>query len=275
MENKQAFQWYQPKTMLNLDLTWLGRTFFEEFIWQHYNAQSEEEKKKIFFTLEVMTMTRNFLIMGRRKIWENCLYAETTPISWSPWLSSSCFNKPMMVVVMKKTTPQKNKNSRRKEERKRMININNDNIKYLGMPETKITPSIVLTKSVHIRRQTKKYHEISTLYSASQKKWNWELSTFYHNLITIIIDKWHIFGKLRSSSFIWCNSYNAYVTHEWLRWIWREETKNSFGGRYLNFKEKITFPESWVSALSYDTSITKNELGITKFCMFKVVLAYP
>ena len=83
---------------------------------------------------------------------------------------------------------------------------------------------------------------------------------FYHNLVTFIITKWHIFGKLMSSSFIWCNSYDAYFTHEWLKWIWREETKNSFGGRYLNFKEKITFLESWGSALSYDISIRKNEL---------------
>ena len=114
-----------------------------------------------------------------------------------------------------------------------------------------------------------------SLYSASQKKRNRESSMFYHNLITIIINKWHIFGKLRPSSFIWCNSYNAYFTHEWFKWIWREETKNSFGGRYLNFKEKIIFLENWVSALSYGTSIRKNELGITKFCLFKVVLAFP
>ena len=68
----------------------------------------------------------------------------------------------------------------------------------------------------------------------------------YHNLIAIIIDKWHI--KLRSSSFIWCNSYDAYFPHEWLKAIWREETKKSFGGRYLNFKEKITFLENGVKS---------------------------
>ena len=96
-----------------------------------------------------------------------------------------------------------------------------------------------------------------------------------HNLNTIIINKWHIFGKLRPSSFIWCNSYDAYFTHEWLKLIWREETKKSFGGRYLNFKKKITFIERWVSALSYHASIRKNELGITKFCLFKVELAFP
>ena len=118
---------------------------------------------------------------------------------------------------------------------------------------------------------------VAYIYSASQKKRNRELSMFYQNLVTSIINKWHIFGKLRSSSFIWCNLHvlDACFRHEWFKWIWREETKKSFGGRYLNFKEKITFLESWVSALSYDTSITKNEQGMTKFCMFKVVLAIP
>ena len=52
-----------------------------------------------------------------------------------------------------------------------------------------------------------------------RKKRNKELSMFYHNLVTITL--WHIFGKLRSSSFIWPNSYNTYFTHEWLKWIWR------------------------------------------------------
>ena len=52
------------------------------------------------------------------------------------------------------------------------------------------------------------------IYSASQKKWKRELSMFYHNLITIIINKWHIFVKLRSSSFIWCKTYDVYFTHE-------------------------------------------------------------
>ena len=112
-------------------------------------------------------------------------------------------------------------------------------------------------------------------YSASQKKRNRELSMFYHNLITLMINKWHIFGKLRVSSFIWCKSYDAYSTHEWLKAIWREETKKSFGGRYLNFKEKTTFLESSISTLSYDTSIRKNEPGITKFRLFKVMLAFP
>ena len=87
------------------------------------------------------------------------------------------------------------------------------------------------------------------------EKRNRELSMFYHNLIAIIIHKWHIFVKLRSSSFIWFNSYDAYFTHERLKTIWREGTKKLFWGRYLNFKENITFLESLISALSYDTSI--------------------
>ena len=84
-------------------------------------------------------------------------------------------------------------------------------------------------------------------YSASQKKRNREVSMFYHNLITTIINEWYIFGKLRVSSFMWCYSDNAYFTHEWLKAIWRKETKKTFGGRYLNFEEKFTFLESWVS----------------------------
>ena len=52
-------------------------------------------------------------------------------------------------------------------------------------------------------------------YSASQKKWNRELSMFYHILITIKINEWHISVKLRSSSFIWCNPYDAHFTHGW------------------------------------------------------------
>ena len=112
------------------------------------------------------------------------------------------------------------------------------------------------------------------LYSASQKKRNREVSMFYHNLITTIINEWYIFGKLRVSSFMWCYSDDAYFTHEWLEAIWRKETKKTFGGRYLNFEEKFTFLESWVSALSYDTSIRKNEWGITKFCLFKVALTF-
>ena len=71
------------------------------------------------------------------------------------------------------------------------------------------------------------------LYSASQKKRNREVSMFYHNLITTIINEWYIFGKLRVSSFMWCYSDNAYFTHEWLKAIWRKETKKTFGGRYL------------------------------------------
>ena len=110
---------------------------------------------------------------------------------------------------------------------------------------------------------------LGVLYSASQKKRNREVSMFYHNLITTIINEWYIFGKLRVSSFMWCYSDNAYVTHEWLKAIWRKETKKTFGGRYLNFEEKFTFLESWVSALLYDTSIRKNERGMTKFCLFK------
>ena len=94
-------------------------------------------------------------------------------------------------------------------------------------------------------------------------------------LITIIINKWHTFVKFRFSSFIWCNSYHAHFTHEWLKIVWREVTKKSFGGRYLNFKEEITFLESSISALSYDTSIRNSEPGISKFCLFKVVLAFP
>ena len=113
------------------------------------------------------------------------------------------------------------------------------------------------------------------LYSASQKKRNREVSMFYHNLISTIFNEWYIFGKLRVSSFMWCYSDDAYFTHEWLKAIWRKETKKTFGGRYLNFEEKFTFLESWVSALSYDTSIRKNERGMTKFCLFKVVLAFP
>ena len=54
----------------------------------------------------------------------------------------------------------------------------------------------------------------------------------------------------------------------------KRETKKSFGGRYLNFKEKIIFLESSISALSYDTSIRKREPGITKFCLFKVMLVF-
>ena len=95
--------------------------------------------------------------------------------------------------------------------------------------------------------------QVGLLYSASQKKRNREL-------ITIIINKWHIFVKHRSSFFIWCNSYDAYFTHEWLKTNWREGIKKSFGGRYLNFKEKITFLESLFSALSYDTSIRNNKV---------------
>ena len=113
------------------------------------------------------------------------------------------------------------------------------------------------------------------IYSASQKKRNREVSMFYHNLITTIINEWYIFRKLRVSSFMWCYSDDAYFTHKWLKAIWRKETKKTFGGRYLNFEEKFTFLESWVSALSYDTSIRKNEQGMTKFCLFKVVLAFP
>ena len=94
------------------------------------------------------------------------------------------------------------------------------------------------------------------IYRATQKKRNQELLMFYHNLITIIIDKWLIFVKLRSSSFIWCNSYNTYFTHEWLKWVWREETKKSFGGRYLSFKEKITCLESWDDKRIYSISLT-------------------
>ena len=63
--------------------------------------------------------------------------------------------------------------------------------------------------------------------------------------------------------------------HEWFKSIWREETKKSFGRRYLNIEKKIPFLDSWVSALSYDTSIKNNELGMTKFCLCKVVLAFP
>ena len=53
------------------------------------------------------------------------------------------------------------------------------------------------------------------IYSASQKKRNRELSMFDHNLITFMINKWHIFGKLRSSSFIWCNSLWC-IFHAWV-----------------------------------------------------------
>ena len=99
---------------------------------------------------------------------------------------------------------------------------------------------------------------------------------FYHNLITIITNKWHIFVKLRSSSFIWCNLYDADFMHEWLKPIWRKATKKSFGGWYVNFEENFTLLESSLSALSYDTSsIRRNDQGIKKFCLFKLMLAFP
>ena len=41
---------------------------------------------------------------------------------------------------------------------------------------------------------------------------NWELSMFYYISITII-NKWHVSGKLRSSSFIWAISEPAYMSH--------------------------------------------------------------
>ena len=132
-----------------------------------------------------------------------------------------------------------------------------------------------ISKRVQIVNYTRLAFLWHVIYSASQKKRNREVLMFYHNLITTIINEWYIFGKLRVSSFSWCYSEDAYFTHEWLKAIWRKETKKTFGGRYLNFEEKLTFLESWVSALSYDTSIRKNERGITKFCLFKVVLAFP
>ena len=113
------------------------------------------------------------------------------------------------------------------------------------------------------------------LYSASQKKRNREVSMFYHNLITTIINEWYIFGKLRVSLFHlmllrWC------IFHAWvIKSNLKEGNQKTFGGRYLNFEEKFTFLESWVSALSYDTSIRKNERGMTKLCLFEVVLAFP
>ena len=48
--------------------------------------------------------------------------------------------------------------------------------------------------------------------------------------------------------------------------------KNNAGGRYLNFKEKITFLESLFSALSYDTSMKKNEPGSNNKVLFVVSL---
>ena len=77
------------------------------------------------------------------------------------------------------------------------------------------------------------------LYSASQIKRNRELSMFYHKLITMINDTYlESLDPLLSFD---ATHNNAYFTHEWLKLIWREETKKSFGGRYLNFKEEITF----------------------------------
>ena len=40
---------------------------------------------------------------------------------------------------------------------------------------------------------------------------------------------------------------------------------------YLNFKEKFEFLPFYI----YDTLIRKNKQGMTKFYMFKVVLAFP
>ena len=50
------------------------------------------------------------------------------------------------------------------------------------------------------------YNNQKYIYTVHHKKTNWELSMFYHSLITLTINKWHIFVKLSSSSFIWCNS---------------------------------------------------------------------
>ena len=84
------------------------------------------------------------------------------------------------------------------------------------------------------------------------EKQNWELSMFYHNLITFIINKWHIFVKLRSSSSIWCNSCDAYFMHDWLKSIWRKGYQKVIWRRYLNFKEKKKI--GWPAILSLNHS---------------------
>ena len=96
------------------------------------------------------------------------------------------------------------------------------------------------------RSRTRRFCRSMVLYSASQKKRNQEVSMFYHNLITTIINEWYIFGKLRVSSFSWCYSRDAHFTHEWLTAIWRKETEKWFGGRYLNFKEKIHISRKFI-----------------------------
>ena len=105
-------------------------------------------------------------------------------------------------------------------------------------------------KTKHTHTNTRIW-QMLLLYSASQKKWNQELSMFYHNLITIIINKWHIFVKLRSSPFIWCNSHDAYFTHEWLKSIWRKRTKSHLADNIWISRENhisrkfIFFPFIW------------------------------
>ena len=97
------------------------------------------------------------------------------------------------------------------------------------------------------------------IYSASQNKETENYRWF------IIFHIWYIFVKLRSSSFILCNSYDANFTHEWVKTIWRESTNKLFGGRYLNFKGKITFLESLFPTLAWHLN-KENEPGIWMFC---------
>ena len=48
--------------------------------------------------------------------------------------------------------------------------------------------------------------------------------------MAIIFNKWHIFVKLRPSSFFWCNSYDAYFTHEWLKLFEESVPKGCLAG---------------------------------------------
>ena len=92
------------------------------------------------------------------------------------------------------------------------------------------------------------------MFSASQKKKrNRDLLLFNH--IAFIITM--IFGKLGSSSSMWCHSYDTFFTDEWINTIWTRATKNLFGDRYLNFKKKNIISWKFMIALSYDTLIKK------------------
>ena len=83
-------------------------------------------------------------------------------------------------------------------------------------------PCSIMTSRIRLAQENRELLYIYIyiyIYSASQIKRNRELLMFYHNLITFIITKWQIFGKQRSSSFIWCTSDDAYFMHEWLKTI--------------------------------------------------------